>query len=140
MTRKRRFRSRHLVDWRVHVVGDKQKQRLGRHRAHVHDNFSTPHQSCLREVCYLPACPVSLAKGCYSQLLLRLQRTQLRLRGGAAAGEKRSGLVRNGAVRGGRKGAGRVLTRKERRQKAPRPRDTTGAGATAIRQVYTPQA
>jgi hypothetical protein len=48
------LRSSHLVDWRVHVVGDKQKQRLGRHRAHVHDNFSAPHQSRLREVCYLP--------------------------------------------------------------------------------------
>jgi hypothetical protein len=52
-------------------------------------------------------------------------RTQLRLRGGAAAGEKRSGLVRNGAVRGGRKGAGRVLTRKERRQKAAKAEERT---------------
>ena len=46
-------------------------------------------------------------------------RTQLlRLRGGAAAGGKSSGLMRTGAMRGGRQGAGRVLTRKERRQKA----------------------
>lgn len=53
-------------------------------------------------------------------------RTQLRLRGGAAADGKSSSLVRTGAMRGGRQqGAGRVLTRKERRQKAVKAEERT---------------